>query len=187
MYVFAELRCTQIQRNHNFKLSLKGYVVQKTGLINTETMRWNFKGLRIGVSIKFSRGSSFVWVLPSVDSLKYLWSIEQVLCSRKHVKSAELRFTQTHAVFIGSLSNRIFLVLYKFSSTFKTGYWTSDIIFFLLLHRTFWYSYSSFTNRCTFIKILITIYIKIRWLLHFSVYDHHQGSCNWAWLMLYWY
>ena len=20
------------------------------------------------------------------------------------------------------------------------------------------------------------------WLLHVSVYDHHQGACNWAWL-----
>jgi len=26
-------------------------------------------------------------------------------------------------------------------------------------------------------KTLITIYIKIRWLLHVSVYDHHQGAC----------
>jgi len=48
-------------------------------------------------------------------------------------------------------------------------------------------SHSSFTNRCTFIKTLITIYIKIRWLLHISVYDHHQGTCNWDWLKLYWY
>ena len=39
-------------------------------------------------------------------------------------------------------------------------------------------SHSSFTNRSTFIKTLITIYIKIRWLLHISVYDHHQGACN---------
>ena len=31
---------------------------------------------------------------------------------------------------------------------------------------------------CTFIKTLITIYIKIRWLLHVSAYDHHQGACN---------
>ena len=40
------------------------------------------------------------------------------------------------------------------------------------------YSHTSFTNRCTFIKTLITIYIKIRWLLHISVYDHQQGACN---------
>jgi len=26
--------------------------------------------------------------------------------------------------------------------------------FFLSLHRAFWYSHSSFTNRCTFIKTL---------------------------------
>ena len=58
---------------------------------------------------------------------------------------------------------------------------------FFFLHRAFWYSHISFTNRCTFIKTLITIYIKIRWLLHVSVYDHHQGACNWAWLKLYWY
>ena len=57
----------------------------------------------------------------------------------------------------------------------------------LSLHRAFWYSHSSFTNRCTFIKTLITIYIKIRWLLHVSVYDHHQGAWNWARLKLYWY
>jgi len=38
--------------------------------------------------------------------------------------------------------------------------------------------HSSFTNRCTFIKSLITIYIKIGWLQHVSVYDHHQGTCN---------
>jgi len=56
-------------------------------------------------------------------------SCSQVLCSRKHVKQAELRFAKTHAVFIGSLSNWIFLVLYKFLSTFKIGYWTSNIIF----------------------------------------------------------
>ena len=37
------------------------------------------------------------------------------------------------------------------------------------------------------LKLLITIYIKIRWLLHVSVYDHHQGACNWALLKLYWY
>ena len=47
--------------------------------------------------------------------------------------------------------------------------------------------YSSFTNRCIFIKTLITIYIKIRRILHVSVYDRHQGACNWAWLRLYWY
>ena len=46
------------------------------------------------------------------------------------------------------------------------------------------YSQSSFTNRCTFIRTLIKIYIKIRWLLHVSFYDH---PCNWAWLKLYWY
>ena len=33
--------------------------------------------------------------------------------------------------------------------------------FFLSLHRAFWYSHSSFTNKCTFIKTLITIYIKL--------------------------
>ena len=49
------------------------------------------------------------------------------------------------------------------------------------------YSHSSFTNRCTFIKTLITIYIEIRWLQQVSVYDHHQGVCNSAWLKLYRY
>ena len=58
---------------------------------------------------------------------------------------------------------------------------------FLSLRRAFRYSHSSFTNRCTFIATLITIYIKIRWLLHVSVYDHHQGACNWACLKLYRY
>ena len=57
---------------------------------------------------------------------------------------------------------------------------TVFFFFFLLLHRAFWYSHSSFTNRCTFIKTLIEIYIKIRWLLHVSVYNHHQGACNWT-------
>jgi len=70
-------------------------------------------------------------------------------------------------------------------------YWRNKDILcvcvFLSLDRAFWYSHSSFTNRCTFIKTLITIYIKIRWLLRVSVYDHHQGACNWAWLSLYWY
>ena len=46
-------------------------------------------------------------------------------------------------------------------------------------------SYSSFTNKCTFIEILIKIYIKVTWLLHVSVYDHHQGACNCALLKLY--
>ena len=62
-----------------------------------------------------------------------------------------------------------------------------DTLQFLSLHRVFWYLHSSFTNKCTFIKTLITIYIKVRWLLHVSVYDHHQGACNWAWLKSYWY
>ena len=62
----------------------------------------------------------------------------------------------------------------------------------MLLFETLWtktcpFLHSSFTKRCTFIKILIKIYIKIRWLLHVSVYDHHQGAYNWAWLKLYWY
>ena len=48
-------------------------------------------------------------------------------------------------------------------------------VIFLSLHRAFWYSHSSFTNSCTFIRTLITICIKIRWLLHVSVYDHHQA------------
>jgi len=51
-------------------------------------------------------------------------------------------------------------------------------IIFFLNSKLVYYSYSSFTNRCTFIKTLITLYIKIRWLLHVSVYDHHQGACN---------
>ena len=38
--------------------------------------------------------------------------------------------------------------------------------------------YSSFTNKYTFIKTLIRIYIEVMWLLHVSVYDHHQGACN---------
>jgi len=67
---------------------------------------------------------------------------------------------------------------------------TLVIIYFLFyvlsLHRALWYSHSLFTNRCTFIKTLITIYIKIRWFLHVSVYDHLQEACNWAWLKLYW-
>jgi len=58
---------------------------------------------------------------------------------------------------------------------------------FLSLHRAVWYSHSSFTNRCTFIKTLIKIYIKIRWLLHVPVYDYHQGAFNCAWLKLYWF
>ena len=33
--------------------------------------------------------------------------------------------------------------------------------FLLSLHRTFWYSHSSFTNRCTFINTLIKIYIEL--------------------------
>jgi hypothetical protein len=57
---------------------------------------------------------------------------------------------------------------------------------FLLLN-IYEYSHSSFTNRCTFIKTLIKIYIKVMWLLHVLVYDHHQGACDWAWLKLYWY
>jgi len=28
------------------------------------------------------------------------------------------------------------------------------------------------------IKTLIKIYIKVKWLLHVSVYDHHQGACT---------
>jgi hypothetical protein len=79
MDVFSELRSMQIQRNHKFKVSLKGYVVQKIGLITAKTLRWNFRGLRIGVSVKFNRGYGFVWVLPLVDSLKYMWSIEQAV------------------------------------------------------------------------------------------------------------
>ena len=35
-------------------------------------------------------------------------------------------------------------------------------------------------------KTLIRIYVKVRWLLHVSVCDHHQGACSWAWLKLYW-
>jgi len=42
---------------------------------------------------------------------------------------------------------------------------------YLFLHRNKKKVQSSFTNRHTFIKTLITNYIKIRWLLHVSVYD----------------
>ena len=52
-----------------------------------------------------------------------------------------------------------------------------------LCQRNVWYSQSSFTNRCTFFRTYIKIYIKIRWLLHVSVYDNQQGACNWAWLI----
>jgi len=40
------------------------------------------------------------------------------------------------------------------------------------------YSHSSFTNRCTFIKTLIKIYIKFMWLLHVSVYDLQLSLAN---------
>jgi hypothetical protein len=79
MDVFSESRSMQIQRNHNFKVSLKGYVVQKIVLITEKIMCWNFQGLRIGVSVKCKTVYGFVWVPPSIDSLKYLWSIEQVV------------------------------------------------------------------------------------------------------------
>ena len=39
-------------------------------------------------------------------------------------------------------------------------------------------TYSSFANRYTFIRTLVKICIKIRWLLHGLVYYHHQGACN---------
>ena len=80
-------------------------------------------------------------------------------------------------------------ILYHFESGLSgaTGREATWNVQFISLYREFWYSHSSFTNRCTFIRILIKIYIKIRWLLHVSVYDHHQGACNWAWLKLYWY
>jgi len=58
----------------------------------------------------------------------------------------------------------------KYSQNFNFTCFSMDVI---LGH-----SYSSFINRCTFIKTLITIYIKIRWLLHVLVYDHHQEACN---------
>jgi len=38
------------------------------------------------------------------------------------------------------------------------------------------------TTDALFIKTLTKIYIKIRWLLHVSVFDHHQRACSWAWL-----
>jgi len=47
------------------------------------------------------------------------------------------------------------------------------------------YSHSSFINRCTFIRTLIKFYIKIRWLLHVLVCDHHLGACISAWPNLY--
>ena len=72
---------------------------------------------------------------------------------------------------------------YRFTSSSNS----LKLLFFLSLHRAFWYSHSSFTNRCACIETLIKIYIKVMWLLHVSVYDHHQGAYNWAWLKLYWY
>jgi hypothetical protein len=60
MDVLSELRSMQVQLNHNSKVPLKGYVVQKIGLITAKTLRRNFKGLRIGVSVNFCRGYGFV-------------------------------------------------------------------------------------------------------------------------------
>ena len=84
------------------------------------------------------------------------------------------------------------LILGSFHPTFWRGNMESDPVLSTFSHRLapfhcYFSLHGSFTNRCTFIKTLITIYFKIRWLLHVSVYDHHQGACNWAWLKLYWY
>ena len=132
MDIFSELRSIQIHRNHNFSVP-QGLRCTKDWFNN----RKNF-------ALKFQRSAYWcvnkiqqrVWLCVSsplgrfFEVLVVHWtSCAQVLCSRRHVKPAELRFTQTQAVFIGSLSNWIFLVLYKFSSTFKIGYWTSNIIF----------------------------------------------------------
>ena len=46
----------------------------------------------------------------------------------------------------------------------------------LKMLKIYLYLHSSFTNRRTFIRTLNGTYIKIRWLLHVSVYDHHQGA-----------
>jgi hypothetical protein len=78
MDIFWELRSMQIHQNHNFSVP-QGLRFAKDLFNNRKTLRWNFNGLRIGVSIKFNRDYGFVWVLPSVDSLKYLRSIEQVV------------------------------------------------------------------------------------------------------------
>jgi len=61
--------------------------------------------------------------------------------------------------------------------TFSTGIKLHKLMFFIdapciliiiqIIHQ-----------RCTYIKTLIKIYIKVSWLLHVSVYDHHQGACN---------
>ena len=44
--------------------------------------------------------------------------------------------------------------------------------------RKFFYRWNVHSDIHTFIKTLITIYIKIRLLLHVTVYDHHQVACN---------
>jgi len=48
----------------------------------------------------------------------------------------------------------------------------------LALRNKFVNTHSSFTKRCTFIKTLIIIYIKIRRLICVSVYDHHHYNIN---------
>jgi len=36
-------------------------------------------------------------------------------------------------------------------------------VFFLLLHRAFWYMYSSLTNKCTFINLQNTLQFTLKY------------------------
>jgi len=42
-------------------------------------------------------------------------------------------------------------------------------------------------KRLSYIQDARCLKVNVRWLLHVSVYDHHQGACNWASLKLCWH
>jgi len=81
-----------------------------------------------------------------------VWNVILLYSSHRHVSATHV------AVFrVVSARKHIFLEC-QYHSTVKIGIMT----------------HNSFKHRCTFIKTLIIVYIKIRWLLHVSVYDHHS-------------
>ena len=113
--------------------------------------------------------------LGAISAVPFLSWIQQPI---PHVKSQTslLKFVYTSILshitkpsctgYVVTTRNRIFLqklTVPQLVNKFPT-HKSQPVVFFLLLHRAFWYIYSSLTNKCTFINLKNTLKFTLKYI-----------------------
>ena len=129
---------------------------------------------KLGTCLPGCTIDDIVFFIVTTKIASYLADLQARFRSTQQRGLTHLCYNNTHRILasIGTCFQRLERIIPQAVSSpvwllcIRDGLLKKLVNYIILLH-------SSFTNRSTFIKTLITIYIKIKWFLHVSVYDHY--------------